>query len=149
MKKNFFEVLSKFNALEKVNKQLRKEDPKSFEVFLKFMLTIEGNFHYAEKNEYINLARNFINAQITADDFSSSFLAIYEGINEKINQMRKKESLELANFINETNQFELVTLLAKTYGSCDSFLLELESLSSNEIELKNYAQILLSQLEQE
>ena len=51
--------------------------------------------------------------------------------------------------INETNQFELVTLLAKIYGSCDSFLLELQSFSSNELELKNYAQILLSQLEQE
>lgn len=53
------------------------------------MVTIETNLHYLERNEYIELA----------NDFSYSFMAIYEGINRKLGEMEETESLELANFL--------------------------------------------------
>jgi hypothetical protein len=52
-----------------------------------------------KKQEYIELAKYFLADQITADDFSYSFMAIYEGINRKLGQIEEDESLELANFL--------------------------------------------------
>ena len=149
MEKQFFELLSKSNALEKTGKFLQDEDPEAFELLLKFLVTIEGNFHYLERNEYKNLARDFLDGQITADDFSYSFLAIYEGICKKITELKTEESIELTNFINKVDRSGLNRLLAKMYGSCDHFGLDPDSSMADEKELKDYAELLLLKLQQE
>jgi hypothetical protein len=58
--------------------------------------------------------------KITLDDFSYFFLAIYEGIGKKMGQMKRKESLELVDFLKPSRP-QLGKLLARIYGSCDSF----------------------------
>ena len=125
-----------------------KEDPEAFDTLLKFLVIIEDNFHYSEKHEYINLAKDFLADQITADDFSYSFLAIYEGIGKKLGQMKRTESLELANFLKPSRP-ELGDLFARIYGSCDSFSPDPEIAMSDEKELKDCAQILLLKLQEE
>jgi hypothetical protein len=67
-------------------------------------VTIGEKFHYSEKHEFINLAKDFLDNKITLDNFSYSFMAIYEGIGEKLDQIKREESLELANFVNKTNR---------------------------------------------
>jgi hypothetical protein len=101
-----------------------------------------------KKQEYINLAKDFLDDQITADDFSYSFMAIYGGIGQKLGQMERAESVELANFL-EPSRPELGHLLARIYGSCDSFSLDPEIAMSDEKELKDCAQILLLKLQEE
>ena len=76
----FFKLLKYSNELKKNKKSLRKKDSESFNLLLNFSVTIENNLHYSEKQEYINLAKDFLDDQITADDFSYSFMAIYGGI---------------------------------------------------------------------
>jgi len=149
MEQKFFKLLAYSNELKKTNKYLQKEDPEAFQVLLKFLVTIEENFHYSEKHEYINLAKDFLDDQITTDDFSRSFMAIYEGIGEKLGQMKREESVELANFLNKTDRCRLNRLLASIYGSCDSFSLDPDFSISDEKELKNCAQILLLKLQEE
>lgn len=144
----FFKLLKYSNELKINNKYLDKEDPEAFDTLLNFSVAIEDNFHYSEKQEYIELAKNFLTDQITADDFSYSFLAIYEGIGEKLGQMKIKESLELANFLKPSRP-ELGDLLAHIYGSCDSFSPDPEVAMSDEQELKDCAQILLVELQKE
>lgn len=150
MKYNFFKLLAYSNELKKNKKSLLKEDPEVFDVFLHFLVRIERNLHYSEKQEYIELAKDFLADQITADDFSYSFMAIYEGINRKLGQMERDESLDLANFL-KPNRPELGDLLARIYGSCDSFSPdpEVEIALSDEKELKDCAQILLLKLQEE
>jgi len=145
---NFFKLLKYSNKLKRNNKYLSKQDPEAFDTLLKFLVIIEDNFHYSEKHEYINLAKDFLADQITADDFSYSFMAIYEGIGEELNQMEIEESVELANFL-EPSRPELGRLLARIYGSCDSFSPDPEIAMSDEKELKDYAQILLFKLQEE
>jgi hypothetical protein len=111
-------------------------------------VTIEDNLQYSEKQKYIELAKDFLTDQITADDFSYSFIAIYEGISGKLGQMKRNESLELANFLKPSRP-ELGDLLARIYGSCDSFSLDPEIAMSDEKELKDCAQILLLKLQEE
>ena len=147
---NFFKLLKYSNELKRNNKYLDKEDPEAFDTLLKFLVRIEDNLHYSEKQEYIELAKDFLADQITADDFSYSFMAIYEGIVEKLGQMKIKESLELANFL-KSSRPELGKLLARIYGSCDSYSPdpEVEIAMSDKKELKDYAQILLFKLQEE
>ena len=145
----FFKLLKYSNELKKNKKSLRKKDFEAFNVLLDFSVTIENNLHYSEKQEYIELSKDFLTDQITADDFSYAFIGIYEGIGEELNQMEIEESLELANFINTTDRYELGRLLARIYGSCDSFSPDPEVAMSDEKELKDYAQILLFKLPEE
>ena len=145
---NFFKLLKYSNELKINNKYLDKEDPEAFDTLLKFLVRIEDNLHYSEKQEYTELAKDFLADQITADDFSYSFLAIYEGIGEKLGQMKIKESLELVNFL-KSSRPELGKLLARIYGSCDSFSPDPEIAMSDEKELKDCAQILLFKLQEE
>jgi hypothetical protein len=144
----FFKLLKYSNKLKRNNRYLDKEDPEAFDTLLKFLVRIEDNLHYSEKQEYIELAKDFLADQITADDFSYSFMAIYEGIGEKLGQMKIKESLELANFL-KSSRPELGKLLARIYGSCDSFSPDPEIAMSDEKELKDCAQILLFKLQEE
>lgn len=127
---------------------MKNEHPEVFDIFLDFLVIIERNLHYLEKQEYINLAKNFLDDQITADDFSYSFMAIYGGIGQKLGQMKRAESVELANFL-EPSRPELGNLLARIYGSCDSFSPDPEIAMSTEEELKDCAQILLLTLQEE
>ena len=77
-------------------------------------------------------------------------MAIYEGISTKLDQMRRNESLELANVLKPSRP-KLSDLLARIYGSCDSFSPdpEVEIAMSDEKELKDCAQILLLKLKEE
>ena len=83
-----------------------------------------------------------------ADDYSYSFMTIYEGITLELGQMKRTESLELANFLKPSRP-KLGHLLARIYGSCDSFSLDPEIPMSDEKKLKDCAQILLFKLQEE
>ena len=147
-KEKFFKLLKYSNELKKNKKSLRKEDPEIFKVLLNFLVRIERNFNYSEKQEYIELAKDFLADQMTADDFSYGFMGIYEGIGQKLGQMERTESLELANFL-EPSRPELGDLLARIYGSCDSYSPDPEIAMADEKELKECAQILLVTLQEE
>ena len=136
--KKFFSLLRQSNELKKNKNSL---DPEASDMLLDFLVTIRNNFHFSERREYVDLAKDFLADQITADDFSSAFISIYKGIDREVAQMEKDESLELTNFL-KTSQSELGDLLLQIYGACDCF----GHIISDEKELKDCAQILLLKL---
>ena len=129
----FFSLLRQFNELKKL-------DPEEGDILLDSMKTIENNFHLSERQEYINLAKDFLADQMTVDDFSLVFMDIYEGISREVGQMEEDESLELVNLLKPS---ELGDLLSKAYDTCDFFGHGI----SDEKELKDCAQILLLKLQ--
>ena len=137
--KKFFSLLRQSNELKKNKNSL---DPEASDMLLDFSVTIRNNFHFSERREYIDLAKDFLADQITADDFSSDFISLYQGIEREVAQLEKDESLELTNFL-KTSQFELYDLLSQIYGTCDFF----GHVISDEKELKDCAQILLLKLQ--
>ena len=106
------------------------------------METIRNNFHFSERQEYIDLAKDFLADQITTYDFSFDFTGIYKGIDREVAQMEKDESLELTNFL-KTNQSELYGLLSQIDSTCDAF----GHVIYDEKELKDCVQILLLKLQ--
>lgn len=148
MKNDFLKLLAKSNQLRKNKKLLRKEYPEEDKKLVKFLATIEENFHYSEKQEYINLAKEFLENQITAEEFSYSFQAIFEGIGKKLGRMIRDESSDLTNFLSKNRRSEFGELLLRAYGSCESFSLDPEATLSTEEELREDAQNLLLLLEE-
>jgi len=143
--KKIFSLLRQLNELEGptlIGGRIPSLDPEASDMLLDSMQTIRNNFHFSKRQEYINLAKDFLANQITADDFLFSFMSIYEGIAREVAQMEKDESLELTNFL-KTSQFELEDLLLKIYGTCDAF----GHVIFDEKELKDCAQILLLKLQ--
>ena len=152
--KKFFSLLRQFNELKKnetpilIDGRIPSLDPEESDMLLDSLETIRNNFHFSERQEYIDLAKDFLADQITADDFSSDFMSIYKGIDREVDQMEKDESLELTNFL-KTSQLtskltiELNDLLSQIYGTCDFF----GHIIFDEKELKDCAQILLLKLQ--
>ena len=152
--KNFFSLLRQLNELENTETltliagRIPSLDPEESDMLLDSLETIRNNFHFSERQEYIDLAKDFLADQITADDFSSDFMSIYKGIDREVDQMEKDESLELTNFL-KTSQLtskltiELTDLLSQIYGTCDFF----GHVIFDEKELKDCAQILLLKLQ--
>ena len=152
--KKFFSLLRQLNELENTETltliagRIPSLDPEESDMLLDSLETIRNNFHFSERQEYIDLAKDFLADQITADDFSSDFMSIYKGIDREVDQMEKDESLELTNFL-KTNQLtskltiELTDLLLQIYGTCDFF----GHVIFDEKELKDCAQILLLKLQ--
>ena len=156
----FFRMLRQSNEMEKdpetpilIAVGIPCSEPEESDIFLadqmtadRYILldsirTIEDNFHFSEREEYINLAKDFLADQMTADDFSGAFIGTYKGIDEEFAQMIKDESLELVNFLKPQPlvlDIELGDLLLKTYGTCDSF----GHIIFDEKELKDCAQTL-------
>lgn len=62
--------------------------------------------------------------------------------------MKRAESLELIHFL-KPSRLELGALLARIYGSCDSFSLDPEIAMSYEKKLKDCAQLLLLELQEQ
>ena len=163
--KKFFRLLRQSNEMEKdpetpilIAAGIPCSEPEESDIFLadqmtadRYILldsirTIEDNFHFSEREEYINLAKDFLADQMTADDFSGAFIGTYKGIGEEVAQMIKDESLELVNFLKPQPlvlDIELGDLLLKTYGTCDSF----GHVIFDEKELKDCAQTLLLKLQ--
>jgi hypothetical protein len=86
---------------------------------------------------------------MTADDFSSYFMSIYEGVAQKVYPMAREESLELANFLTKSDRSKIGPLLCDIYGSCDSFSPDPDFSMSDEKELKDCAQLLLLKFQEE
>ena len=152
--KKFFSLLRQLNELENTETltliagRIPSLDPEESDMLFDSMETIENNFHFSERQEYIDLAKDFLADQMTVDDFSLVFMDIYEGISREVGQMEEDESLELVNFLKPeesmvVSQSELGELLSKTYGTCDFF----GHAISDEKELKDCAQILLLKLQ--
>jgi hypothetical protein len=76
MKEKFFKLLKSSNELRKNKRFLEKENPEAFDLLLKDLVRIEENLHYLDKNEYIQLAEDFLSNKIDADNLSYSFRAI-------------------------------------------------------------------------
>ena len=149
----FFSLLRQSNELKKntetptlIDGRIPSLDPEESDMLSDFMITIEYNFHFSEREEYINLAKDFLADQMTADDFSGAFIGTYKGIDGEVGQMLKDESLELVNFLKPQPlvlDIELGDLLLKIYGTCDSF----GHVIFDEKELKDCAQTLLLKLQ--
>jgi len=146
----FFKLLQYSNELLENNKDLMNQDPEADLALLKFLVRIEDNLHYAEKDLYIELINNFLDDKITVEDFSFSYTGIYEGISKKLKHMKRdfnNNKDQLLEFLLKPEQSEFGLLLARIYGDCDHYNPDSDSHLADEEELRNHSRILLLEIQ--
>lgn len=139
------------NELRKNNKTLFKENPEKSRKLSRFLTIIEENLHLRQKDKYIELVEIFLNNNIDAEDFSFCFIAKYDNINHTLREMKQdfeKRFDELSNLLieNKNKKYQIGMSLMSLYDHCDDFDPNYNSSITDEENLRNYANILLSEL---
>ena len=149
----FFKLLKYSNELRKNNKSLFKENSEKSRKLSRFLIIIEENLHLRQKDKYIELMETFLKNKINAEDFSFYFIAKYDNINQTLRKMKQdfeKKFDELSNLLieNKNKKDQIGTFLMSMYDYCDDFDPNSNSSITDEVNLRNYAKILLSELKQ-
>ena len=149
----FFKLLKYSNELRKNNKSLFKENSEKSRKLSRFLIIIEENLHLRQKDKYIELMETFLKNKINAEDFSFYFIAKYDNINQTLREMKQdfeKKFDELSNLLieNKNKKDQIGTFLMSMYDYCDDFDPNSNSSITDEVNLRNYAKILLSELKQ-
>ena len=149
----FFKLLKYSNELRKNNKSLFKENSEKFRKLSRFLIIIEENLHLRQKDKYIELMETFLKNKINAEDFSFYFIVKYDNINQTLREMKQdfeKKFDELSNLLieNKNKKDQIGTFLMSMYDYCDDFDPNSNSSITDEVNLRNYAKILLSELKQ-
>ena len=152
-KQEFFKLLKYSNQLRKNNQSLFKENPEKSRKLSKFLVIIEENLHLRQKDKYIELMETFLKNKINAEDFSFYFISKYDNINQTLREMKQdfeKKFDELSNLLieNKNKKDQIGTFLMSMYDYCDDFDPNSNSSITDEVNLRNYAKILLSELKQ-
>ena len=149
----FFKLLKYSNELRKNNKSLFKENSEKSRKLSRFLIIIEENLHLRQKDKYIELMETFLKNKINAEDFSFYFIVKYDNINQTLREMKQdfeKIFDELSNLLieNKNKKDQIGTFLMSMYDYCDDFDPNSNSSITDEVNLRNYAKILLSELKQ-
>jgi hypothetical protein len=93
----------------------------------------------------------FLTNKISAEDFSFYFIAKYDNINQDLREMERnfdQKFDELSNLLleNKNNQYKIGISLMAMYDQCDSFDPNSNLLVTYEANLRNSAEMLLSEL---
>lgn len=69
--------------LEKQNKSLRTQDSEKYSKLLSYSAIISEYIHWSQKNEYLQLIKNFLNSKIDGKEFDKEFSKMVTVIEKK------------------------------------------------------------------
>ena len=85
------ELLNYQQELKKQNKSLRTQDPIKYAKLLKYSSIINEYLHWSQKNEYLQLIKDFLNSKIDGNEFDKKF-------SKMVTVIEKKSSLLFQNY---------------------------------------------------
>lgn len=144
-----FKLLKFSNELKNNDKILREENPKNYRELLNFLVKIETNLHLKQKDVYIQLIEMFLNKKINGEDFAFYFISTHDNVNQNLSEMQQdfeKRFDELSNLSIENEKYQVGKSFMFMYDSCDDYDLNSNSLITDEANLRNSAEMLLSKL---
>lgn len=139
---NFFDLFRYSKQLRREKKHLSKEDPVLERKLVKSLATIEVNYQHLQKEKYVELVKDFLNSQITVEEFCNNFIGLFCYINREFGQMLGQESPYLLELLEKDKEVKFAECLYQTYACCDNL-----SFDVTPEELKNWVEKLLVELE--
>jgi len=85
----YIQLLNYQQALKKQNKSLRSQDPIKYSKLRKYSARISEYLHWSQKNEYLQLIKNFLNSKIDGNEFDKKFSKMVRAIEKKSNLLFK------------------------------------------------------------
>jgi len=123
MKYNYEEHIQLLNyqqELKKQNKSLRTQDPIKYSKLQKYSARISEYLHWSQKNEYLQLIKDFLNYKIDGKEFDKKFSKMVTGIEKKSSLLFK--NYEELKFIEPSpRSFGFGTWISEIYLCCNEF----------------------------
>lgn len=121
----FIELLKQAKRLREEGKSLQKEDQVQYLNLLNYSVKISDHVHWANKSDYLNLIKDFVNLKIDGHQFVRQFLEIHRS-NERTVQMLKTDLKQLNNIEPNPKSFGFTKWTSEIYLCCDEFYPDLQ-----------------------
>ena len=106
--------------LKKQNKSLRTQDPIKYLKLRKYSTRISEYLHWSQKNEYLQLIKDFLNYKIDGKEFDQKFSKMVTVIEKKSNLLFKNYE-KLKRIEPSPHSFGFGTWISEIYLCCDEF----------------------------
>jgi hypothetical protein len=116
----YIELLNYQQALKKQNKSLRTQDPIKYSKLRKYSARISEYLHWSQKNEYLQLIKDFLNSKIDGKEFDNKFSKMVTVI-EKKSSLLSKNYEELKRIEPSSMSLGFGTWISEIYLCCNEF----------------------------
>ena len=116
----YIKLLNYQQALKKQNKDLQKLDPIKYSKLRKYSARISEHLHWSQKNEYLQLIKDFLNFKIDGKKFDNKFSKMVRVI-EKKSRLLSKNYEELKRIKPNSMSLKFGTWISEIYLCCNEF----------------------------
>jgi hypothetical protein len=85
----YIQLLKSQQALRKQNKSLKTEDPIKYSKLQKYSAKITEHLHWSQRNQYLQLIKDFLNYKIDGKEFDNKFSKMVTIIEKKSRLLSK------------------------------------------------------------
>ena len=116
----YIQLLKSQQALKKQNKSLKTEDPIKYSKLRKYSAKISEYLHWSQKNQYLQLIKDFLNYKIGGKEFDNKFSKMVTVI-EKKSSLLSKNYQELKCIEPSSMSLGFGTWISEIYLCCNEF----------------------------
>jgi len=116
----YIKLLNYQQALKEQNKSLRTEDSIKYSKLRNCSARISDYLHWSQKNEYLQLIKDFLNFKIDGKEFDNKFSKMVTVI-EKKSRLLSKNYEELKRIEPSTMSLGFGTWISEIYLCCNEF----------------------------
>jgi len=116
----YIELLKYDESLRKQNKFLEDENRLKYLELKNYSLQINEHLHWSQKNDYLQLIKDFLSFKIDGKKFESKFCNMVEAIEKECRLLRKNYK-KLKTIQPNSRSFEFAKWISEIYLYCDKF----------------------------
>jgi hypothetical protein len=116
----YIQLLTSQQALKKQNKSLKTEDPIKYSKLRKYSAKISEYLHWSQKNQYLQLIKDFLNYKIDGKEFDNKFSKMVTVIERK-SSLLSKNYQELKCIEPSSMSLGFGTWISEIYLCCNEF----------------------------
>jgi len=116
----YIQLLKSQQALKKQNKSLKTEDPIKYSKLRKYSAKISEYLHWSQKNQYLQLIKDFLNYKMDGKEFDKKFSKMVTVI-EKKSRLLSKNYQELKCIEPSSMSLGFGTWISEIYLCCNEF----------------------------
>ena len=138
--KEHIQFLKYQQELKKQNKSLKTLAPIQYSKLEKYSYIINEYLHWSQKNEYLELIKNFLNSKIDAKEFDKKFSKMVTVIEEKCSLLFQNYE-ELKGIEPSPRSVGFATWISEIYLCCEEFYEDYELHEGEDPALKTEEQL--------
>lgn len=151
--KVYIQLLKYDRSLKKNGTTLREQDREKYLKLLNYSVKLSDHVHWQQKNDYLNIMKNFLNLKIDGKQFVNQFSKLHES-NEEAVQILEIDLKQLNTFELNPKSFGFTEWTSEIDLWCDEFYPDFDAkdppdfkFAKNEEDLRNAIADIFLQIE--